>query len=83
MIIRKNDTERLKHRQALNLQDEDIYVYKEHFIESLRTHKNLIPNSTATTIEEALAERIAYEEEQRLERIRLSQEEQAKLDIEQ
>lgn len=74
MIIRKNDIERLKHRQAFNLQDEDVYIYNNHFIESLRTHKLLIPNSKATTIEEALEERIAYEEEQELERIRLLQE---------
>lgn len=36
----------------------DVYVV-ENFIESLETHKIFYPESTATTIEEAEAERIA------------------------
>ena len=52
--------ERLK--QQLNLTGE-VYIYNEHYIENLESHKRLIPNSTATTIQEAYAERVAFEQE--------------------
>lgn len=50
------------HKQKLNLKG-DVYIYNNHFIESLQSHKNLIPNSNAQTIEEAYNERVQYEEE--------------------
>lgn len=57
----KKQLERMK--KNLGLSDE-VYVYNEHFIESLESHKNLIPESTATTIEEAYEERVQWEQEQ-------------------
>ncbi|NCU31263.1 hypothetical protein EOM57_05790 [Candidatus Saccharibacteria bacterium] len=62
-IIRDNtnaDIERHKARLSLT---GDVYMIGN-FIETLATHKLLIPTSTATTIEEAHAERLAYEEAQ-------------------
>lgn len=64
MIVKDNtnqDIERMK--RNLNLTG-DVYLYNEHFIESLESHKKLIPESTATTIEEAYEERVRWEEEQ-------------------
>ncbi len=63
-----------KHKQKLGLTG-DVYLVNDHFMESLESHRRLFPDSTATTIEQALAERIAYEAEQ--ERIRLEQAAQA------
>lgn len=40
----------------------DVYVYN-HRIEDMTGHKRLFPESTAKTIEDAEAERIAFEEE--------------------
>jgi hypothetical protein len=64
MII-KNGTnqkiEKLKERLGLT---GDVYVYNNHFIESLESHKKLIPNSKATDINEAFVERVQYEIEQ-------------------
>lgn len=62
MIYKNNtnaDIERHKARLGLT---GDVYLIKGVLIESLASHKRLIPESTATTIEEAEAERIAYEE---------------------
>ena len=61
MIFKNNtnvDIERHKARLGLT---GDVYLIKGVLIESLASHKRLIPESTATTIEEAEAERIAYE----------------------
>lgn len=61
MIYKNNtsaDIERHKARLGLT---GDVYLIKGVLIESLASHKRLIPESTATTIEEAEAERIAYE----------------------
>ena len=55
------DIERMK--QQLNLTG-DVYIYNEHFIESLESHKNLIHDSTALTIEQAYEERVQWEQEQ-------------------
>jgi len=52
----------------------DVYLVKEHEISDLINHKILIPSSTATTIEEAEAERIAYEAEQEALRAQMAQE---------
>lgn len=62
MIIKNNTNptiERKKKRLGLS---GDVYVYN-HLIEDMTGHKVLFPESTAQTIEEAEAERIAYEEE--------------------
>lgn len=50
-----------KHKIKLGLKG-DVYVYNGINIESLESHKQLYPDSTATTIEEAYAERVAFEE---------------------
>ena len=49
-----------RHKERLGLKG-DVYIVDGYFIESLETHKQLLPASTATTIEEAEQERIAYE----------------------
>ena len=64
MIVKNNTDpaiERLK--QRLNLTG-DVYLYNEHFIENLESHKRLVPISIAETIEDAFYERVAWEEEQ-------------------
>lgn len=75
MIIKNGTNANVeKHKQKLGLTG-DVYLVNDHFIESLESHRRLFPDSTATTIEDAMAERIAYEQEQ--ERIRLEQAAQA------
>lgn len=75
MIIKNSTNANIeKHKQKLGLTG-DVYLVNDHFMESLESHRRLFPDSTATTIEEAMAERIAYEQEQ--ERIRLEQAAQA------
>ena len=62
MIVKNfSDMNWEKHKIRLGLKG-DIYVWNDHFIESLSSHKRLFPNSTAATIEEAYAERVAFEE---------------------
>lgn len=53
--------EKLKARLGLT---GDVYLYNNHFVENLESHKNLIPNSVATNISEAFVERVEYEIEQ-------------------
>lgn len=75
MIIKNGTNANIeKHKQKLGLTG-DVYLVNDHFMESLASHRRLFPDSTATTIEDAMAERIAYEQEQ--ERIRLEQAAQA------
>lgn len=75
MIIKNGTNANIeKHKQKLGLTG-DVYLVNDHFMESLESHHRLFPSSTATTIEDAMAERIAYEQEQ--ERIRLEQAAQA------
>jgi hypothetical protein len=75
MIIKNGTNANIeKHKQKLGLTG-DVYLVNDHFMESLESHHRLFPDSTATTIEDAMAERIAYEQEQ--ERIRLEQAAQA------
>lgn len=65
MIIKdKTDSNIERHKQYLCLTG-DVYLVDGIFIESLESHKILIPESTATTIEEAYEERIAFEEERK------------------
>lgn len=63
MIYKDGTDEVIERRKARLGISGDVYVYNDHFIESLETHKKLIPTSTATTIEEALQEREEYEAE--------------------
>ena len=42
----------------------DVYLYNNHFIENLESHKKLILNSKAKDINEAFVERVQYEVEQ-------------------
>lgn len=67
MIIRENTDPKVEaHKRKINLTG-DVYMIGN-FMESLESHKVLIPDSTVETIEEAEQERIAYEAEQ--ERLR-------------
>ena len=68
MIIKNNTNGRIELQKSKAGLTGDVYLVNDHLLESLESHKRLFPNSTATTIEEAEAERIAYEEEQ--ERLR-------------
>lgn len=71
MIIKNGTNAKVEQqKKRLNLTG-DVYVYEGHFMESLESHKKLLPNSTATTIQEAYTERVAYEFEQ--EKLRLEQ----------
>ena len=73
MIIKDHtDSAVERHKQRLRLTG-DVYLINGVQLESLGSHKRLIPTSTATTIEEAEAERIAYELE--LEQKRREQQE--------
>lgn len=63
IVLDKTDSVMERRKQRLGLSG-DVYIFGGHFIESLGSHKVLIPNSTAQTIEEAFDERVAYEEEQ-------------------
>lgn len=61
MIIKNGDNEKIeKLKQRAGLTG-DVYLYNEHFMESLESHKKLYPNSKATNIEEAYIERVEYE----------------------
>lgn len=53
--------EKLKARLGLT---GDVYLYNNHFVENLESHKKLIPNSVVTNISEAFVERVEYEIEQ-------------------
>lgn len=75
MIIKDGTNSNIEqHKQKLGVTG-DVYLVNGHLMESLASHRKLFPDSTATTIEEAEAERIAFEQEQ--ERIRLEQAAQA------
>ena len=75
MIIKNGTNSNIEqHKQKLGVTG-DVYLVNGHLMESLASHRRLFPDSTATTIEDAMAERIAYEQEQ--ERIRLEQAAQA------
>lgn len=61
MIIKNGTDAAIEERKRrLNLEG-DVYIYKGHFIESLESHRRLVPDSTASTIEEAYDERVKYE----------------------
>ena len=64
MIIKNGTNEQIERLKIKAGIMGDVYLVKEHLMESLSSHKTLFPDSEATTIEEAEAERIAYEEEQ-------------------
>ncbi len=66
-----------KHKQKLGLSG-DAYLLDGHLLETLESHKRLFPGSKATTIQEAEAERVAFEEEQ----ARIRAEESAKAEQE-
>lgn len=64
MIIKDGSDAKIETiKKRLNLTG-DVYLFKGHFIENLESHKKLLPDSTATTIQEAYSERVAYEFEQ-------------------
>lgn len=68
MIIKENTNLKIEEVKAKLKLTGDVYLYKEHFIESLESHKKLIPTSTAQTIEEAYQERVNWELEQEAKR---------------
>ena len=64
MIIKDGTNSNIEqHKQKLGVTG-DVYLVNGHLMESLASHRKLFPDSTATTIEEAEAERIAFEQEQ-------------------
>ena len=63
IVLDKTDSVMERRKQRLGLSG-DVYIFGGHFIESLESHKRLVADSTAQTIEEAYDERVAYEEEQ-------------------
>lgn len=71
MIILNGTNEQIERLKAKAGIMGDVYLVRDHLMESLNSHKTLFPESTATTIEEAEAERIAYENE--LDEIRAQQ----------
>ena len=74
MIIKDKTNPNIeRHKQRLGLTG-DVYIVNDLFIESLESHKVLIPTSTATTIEEAEQERIQYEQMKEEERKQLAEE---------
>ena len=80
MIIKdKTNADIERHKEKLGLTG-DVYLFKEHFIESLESHKKLVPNSTATTIQEAEQERIIYEAQQELKRLEQAEQHNEELD---
>ena len=63
MIYRDKTNNHIEaHKKALRLTG-DVYVVDRIHIASLESHKAQFPNSTATTIEEAEAEYLAYRAE--------------------
>ena len=72
MVIKDNTNPAVeRHKARLGLTG-DVYIVNGLLIESLESHKQLLPASTATTIEEAEQERIAYEEALAAERAALA-----------
>ncbi len=72
-IVRNNTDAKVEEMKLkLNLSG-DVYIYNNHFMESLESHKKLFPESSATTIEQAYLERVEYEQE----KLRLQQEQAA------
>lgn len=60
MIIRDGSDqkiERMKYKLGLT---GDVYLVGQNYIESLESHRRLIPGSTAETIEEAEQERLSF-----------------------
>lgn len=63
MIIKNGTDTKIEETKARLGLSGDVYIYNDHYIESLESHKTLIPTSTATTIEDAEEERVQYEAE--------------------
>lgn len=75
MIIRNGTNANIeRHKSKLGLSG-DVYLVDNHLMESLESHRRLFPDSTASTIEQAESERIAYEQSQA--QLRLEQAQQA------
>lgn len=81
MIILNGTNEQIERLKAKAGIMGDVYLVRDHLMESLNSHKTLFPESTATTIEEAEAERIAYENE--LDELRAQQAAEAQAQAEQ
>lgn len=74
MIVKSNtDATIERHKARLGLKG-DVYVIDGKYIESLTSHRRLIPNSTAANIKEAEAERIVYEAELEEQRRKVAEE---------
>lgn len=73
MIVRNNTDPKIEaHKRRIGLIG-DVYIVAN-YIETLKSHKRLIPDSKAKTIEEAEQERIQYEEEQARLRAEIAEE---------
>lgn len=79
MIVKNGSDPIIEERKRRRGLHGDVYLYSEHFMESLRSHKKLLRSlgytSEATTIEEALVERERVENE--LEEMRRAEAEKA------
>lgn len=61
MIINDGSNTKIEQiKKRLNITG-DVYLFNEHFMESLESHRKLYSESTATTIQEAYLERVNYE----------------------
>lgn len=61
MIVKNGTDAGIEERKAAFGLEGDVYIYEGHFIEDMAGHRRLIPESTASTIEEAYQERVEYE----------------------
>lgn len=61
MIVKNGTDAGIEERKAAFGLEGDVYIYEGHFIEDMTGHRRLIPESTASTIEEAYQERVEYE----------------------
>lgn len=73
MIIKNKTNSKVESLKARLGLTGDVYMVGQNYIESLESHKRLIPNSTATTIEEAEQERLAYMEAERQRLVELAE----------
>lgn len=82
MVVRSGMNSQIEgYKRKLGLRG-DVYVVEGHFIESLESHRRLIPDSTAVTIEEAEVERLKHIEAEREMLARLAAESAERGEIE-
>lgn len=77
MIVKDGTNPKIEELKARLGLTGDVYLYNNHFVENLESHKKLIPNSVATNISEAFVERVEYEIEQEKIREEMQKEQNA------